>query len=502
MRFNFSISFAAIYSFWRFMMRFKQKYITFAVLSTFFTGAFALDSTLDESRSTLNDQQSVAVTIYNQDLALVKDTRKVNLKTGLNALAMRDVSAQIRPETALLRSINAPGSLMLLEQNFDFDLLTPHKMLEKYVGKTVGIVKTNPMTGAETTEQATVLSANDGVVLKIGNRIETGLPGRIVYDDVPANLRDRPTLVTQINNKGATDQTVELSYLTGGLGWKADYVAELNDKENMLDLSGWVTLTNTSGTSYKNAKLQLVAGDVNRVQEQFRPMAKAVMMESRAADAAAPMAEEGLLEYHLYTLDRPTNIMEAQTKQVALLSASGVPARKELVLKGADYYYTGQYGEIGTKMKVGVFVEFDNKEASRLGMPLPKGVLRVYKKDSKGNAQFVGEDNIDHTPKNETVRLKLGEAFDVTADKKQTDFKLLPNPQKGHSAYESAYELVLKNAKKEKVTVTVQEPIGGDWTIVSESSPHTKANSHLALWKIDVPAEGKTTLTYRVVVKY
>lgn len=488
-------------------MRLKYRYISFAIMSAFFTGAFALDknqeTNLIEAKSTLSDQQSVAVTIYNQNLALVKDTRKVNIKAGLNALALRDVSAQMRPETALLRSINAPGSLNLLEQNFDFDLLTPQKMLEKYVGKNVSIIKTNYKTGEETTEQATVLSANNGVVLKIGNRIETGLPGRIVYDNVPDNLRDRPTLVTQINNKGANDQTVELSYLTGGLGWKADYVAELNDKDNQLDLSGWVTLTNTSGASYKNAKLQLVAGDVNRVQEQMLPMAKAMRGDMMMAEAAAaPMQQEGLLEYHLYTLDRPTNIMEAQTKQVALLSASSVPARKELVLKGADYYYMGQYGEIGTKMKVSVFVEFDNKEASKLGMPLPKGTLRAYKKDSKGNAQFVGEDSIDHTPKNETVRLKLGEAFDVTADKKQTDFKVLPKPQKGHSAFESAYELVLKNAKKEKVTVTVQEPIGGDWKIVSESAPHAKANSHLALWKVEIPAEGSTTLTYRAQVKY
>ncbi len=481
---------------------FKRRVATLAITSLLSLGAFAVENNLEETRSTLNDQQSVAVTIYNSDLALVKDTRKVKIKTGLNALALRDVSAQIHPETALLRSINAPGSLMLLEQNFDFDLLTPEKLLEKYVGKTVGLVKTHPTTGAETTEQATVLSANNGVVLKVGNRIETGLHGRIVYDDVPANLRDRPTLVTQINNKGATDQTVELSYLTGGLGWKADYVAELNEKENQLDLSGWVTLTNTSGASYKSAKLQLVAGDVNRVQQNMRPMVKAMRMETMAADAAAPMAEESLLEYHLYTLDRPTTIAENQTKQVALLSASGIPARKELVLRGAEYYYQGQYGEIGTKMKVGVFIEFDNKEASKLGMPLPKGILRVYKKDSAGNAQLVGEDNIDHTPKNETVRLKLGEAFDVTADKKQTDFKVLPRPAKGNNLYESAFELTLKNAKKEKVTVTVQEPISGDWTILSENHPHTKASSHLAVWKIDIPAEGKTTLTYRAQVKY
>ena len=487
---------------------FKLRAVSFAITSLLSLGVFAAvdnnqNTALTESRSTLDDQQSVAVTIYNGDLALVKDTRKVKIKIGLNALALRDVSAQIRPETALLRSINAPGSLTLLEQNFDFDLLTPEKLLEKYVGKTVSLVKTNPATGVETTEQATVLSANNGVVLRVGNRIETGVPlGRIVYDNVPANLRDRPTLVTQINNKGATDQTVELSYLTGGLGWKADYVAELNAKEDMLDLSGWVTLTNTSGASYKNANLQLVAGDVNRVQPQASPMSMRKNMDMVSAEAAAPMREEGLLEYHLYTLDRPTTIAENQTKQVALLSASGIPVHKDLVLQGAEYYYQSQYGEIGTKMKLGVFIEFENKEASKLGMPLPKGILRVYKKDNSGNAQFVGEDNIDHTPKNETVRLKLGEAFDVTADKKQTDFKVLPNPQKGHVAYESAFEFTLKNAKKEKVTVTVQEPISGEWTIISESAPHSKANSHLAVWKIDIPAEGKTTLTYRAQVKY
>ena len=245
-----------------------------------------------------------------------------------------------------------------------------------------------------------------------------------------------------------------------------------------------------------------MAGDVNRVQQQMRPAMMRKNMDMMAAEAAAPMGEESLLEYHLYTLDRLTTIAENQTKQVALLSATSVPVRKELLLQGAEYYYQGQYGEIGSKMKVGVFIEFDNKETSKLGMSLPKGILRVYKKDSKGNAQFVGEDNIDHTPKNETVRLKLGESFDVTADKKQTDFKVLPNPQKGHNAYESAYELVLKNAKKEKVTVTVQEPISGDWKIISESASRSKTNSHLAVWKVDIPAEGSSTLTYRAQVKY
>jgi len=443
------------------------------------------------------------VTIYNSDLALVKDQRRIKLQSGLNNLALRDVSAQIRPETALLRSLSNSGSISVLEQNFDFDLLTPTKLLEKFVGKSVGVVKTHPTTGAETIEQATVLSANNGVVLRMGNRIETGIPGRIVYDDVPANLRDRPTLVTKLNNIAANEQTVELSYLTGGLGWKADYVAELNAKENSIDLSGWVTLTNTSGTSYNYARLQLVAGDVNRVQEEFAlARNKGMLFEARAAAPVIDMAEQSLMEYHLYTLDRPTTIAESQTKQVALLTASNIPSRKELVLYGDEYYYRSSYGELGQKMKVSAFVEFENKESSNLGMPLPKGIIRVYKNDNSGNAQFVGEDRVDHTPKNEKVRIKLGESFDVTADKKQTAFKKLPNPSNRTRLFESAYEIVLKNAKKETVSVTVQEPIPGDWKMMKESHHSTKATGHTAVWKIDIPAEGKTTLSYRVQVKY
>jgi hypothetical protein len=477
----------------------RYALITSAILSAFST--VAVSAELNEIRSTLNDQQSVAVTIYNNNLALVKDQRKVNLNSGLNSLALRDVSAQIRPETALLRSLTNSGSFTTLEQNFDFDLLTPQKLLEKYVGKNVTVARVNQATGVETTEQATVLSANNGVVMRIGNRIETGIPGRIIYDDVPANLRDRPTLVTKLNNKTASTQTVELSYLTGGLGWKADYVAELNAKEDSIDLSGWVTLTNTSGTSYQNAKLQLVAGDVNTVRESY-PRPAAMHKTLSMAEDSAGMAEESLLEYHLYSLERPTTIAESQTKQVALLSTSNIPARKELVLRGTDYYYGASYGDLGQKIKVGAFIEFDNKEAAKLGMPLPKGVMRVYKKDSQGNAQFVGEDQIDHTPKNETVRLKLGDSFDVTADKKQTDFKALPRPAKGNSLSESAYEIVLKNAKKEPVVVTVQEPIPGDWKILKENHASQKATSNTAVWKIEIPAEGKTILNYRVQVKY
>ena len=464
------------------------------------TKVIAADSV--EQLSTLKEQKSIAVTIYNDDLALIKDLRQVTLVSGNFNLAWRDVSAQMRPETALLRSITNPGSIDVLEQNFNFDLLTPQSLLNKYIGQTVSVVKSNPATGVESKENAIVLAASNGMVLKMADRIEMGIPGRIIFDNVPSNLRDRPTLVIGGNNRGAAKQDIALSYLTGGLSWKADYVAELNDKDDQLDLSGWVTLTNTSGTSYPNAKLQLVAGDINRVQREFAAP-RALRAKIMADAAAAPMREEALMEYHLYSLDRLTTIAENQTKQVALLNASAVPASKELVLAGSDYYYAASYGDLGQKMKVDVFVQFDNKESARLGMPLPKGIIRVYKRDKTGNAQFVGEDHIDHTAKNEIIRLKLGQSFDVTADKKQTEFKQLSTGgASGINRFESAYEITLKNAKKEMTTVVVQEPIPGDWKIVDESQPHSKPASNTAMWKVNVPAEGSTTLKYRVQVKY
>jgi hypothetical protein len=456
----------------------------------------------EERSSTLADQQSVAVTIYNENLALIKDTRRVVLDAGINRLALREVSGRMRPETASLRSLTHPGSLSLIEQNFDFDLLTPAKLLEKYVGREVRVFRVNQKTGVESFETATVLAANGGVVLKIGDRIETGLPGRIVYDGVPPNLRDRPTLVTELQSARAGNQTVELSYLSGGLSWKADYVAELNAGDSALDLNGWVTLTNTSGTAYPNARLQLVAGDVNRVRDELRLVAKSSGMARAEAAAPRQMTQESLFEYHLYTLQRPTTIADSQTKQVALLSAAAVPVKKEMVLQGSDYYYRSSVGGIGQKMKVGVFVQFDNREAANLGMPMPKGVVRVYKKDSSGNAQFVGEDGIDHTPKNESVRLKLGEAFDVTGDKKQTDFKRREPTNQASYVFESAYEIVLRNAKKEAATVIVREPVPGDWSMLEQTHRHTKAAAGTAEWKIDVPAEGSATLRYRVLVRY
>jgi hypothetical protein len=454
----------------------------------------------NEKLTSRADQRDVAVTIYNENLALVKDNRSVKLDRGVNQLAWREVSAQMRPETALLRNLSNPTGLSLIEQNFDFDLLTPQKLLEKYIGREVTVISVNPATGVEKRENAVVLATNGGVVLKFADRIETGVPGRLAFSGVPDNLRDKPTLVITLSNAATGEQNLELSYLTSGLSWKADYVAELNEKDDHLDINGWVTLTNRSGAAYPNAKLQLVAGDINLVQEELgrgRPLP----IMAKAGAAEAEMSQEALFEYHLYTMERPTTIADNQTKQVALMSATSVPVKKELLFQGQNYYYSRQYGELGQKLKAGVFIEFTNK-GEDLGIPLPKGVVRVYKKDSKGNAQFIGEDRIDHTPKNETVRLKLGDAFDVTADRKQTDFKKLAGTSRYNYVFESAYEITIKNAKSEAVTVKVSEPMPGDWQIQSESHPHTKAAANTAVWNISVPAEGKTVLTYRVQVKY
>jgi len=460
-----------------------------------------------ETTTTLKDQKALAVTIYNDNLALVKDQREVRLPKGEARLAFQEVSAQIRPETALLRNLTHAKDFWVAEQNFDFDLLTPQKLLDKYVGEKVTVVRSVPNSdgaGAkEVREEATVLATNGGTVLQFADRIETSASGRIVYSKVPGNLRARPTLVISLNSGVEKAQQLELSYLTGGLSWRADYVANLSSDEKTLDLSGWVTLTNQSGAAYPNATLQLVAGDVNRAQVPRRDMiAGAVMSEMRLKAAAPKMAEESLFEYHLYTLDRPTTLAVNQTKQVALLSASAVPVRKEYLLQGQNHYYSGSYGDLGEKQKVGVFVELDNKETSRLGMPLPKGIIRVYKRDSEGRAQFVGEDNVDHTPKNETVRLKLGDAFDVTAKRKQTDFKSLGRQGKFGYVYESAFEVELKNAKKEPVTVNLLEPLPGDWEVLQSSHPYTKEAVGTARFKVTVPAEGSATLTYRVRVKW
>lgn len=469
------------------------RFLKAALLASALTAAAPALAQQEEKPIGLDAQDSVAVTIYNQDLALVKDRRTVSLDAGLNRLAFVDVSARIRPETALLSGADG-RRLSVLEQNFDFDLLTPEKLLEKSVGSTVRVIRTHPETGEETVEEATVLSVVGGVVLRIGDRIETAPPGRIVFAEVPENLRARPTLVVSVDSAVSGEIPVELAYLTGGLSWRADYVASLAPDESALDLNGLVTLTNTSGTGYRDARLQLVAGDVNRVREQMLYRAD---MATQVVGAPAPsMTEEALFEYHLYTLDRPTTIADKQTKQVALLSGSGIPITKEYRFVNIANAYDYIQAE-APRSNATVRIVFDNSEAARLGLPLPAGTVRVYKNDSGGQALFVGEDRIEHTPKGESVKLTLGQAFDVTARPRQTDFERLSD-----RSFEAAYEIEIKNAKSEAITVAVVENIPGQWRMLSESIAHEKTGAFQAEWQVPVPAEGSATLSYRVRIEY
>lgn len=446
----------------------------------------------EEIRTTDADQKRVALTIYNNDLAMIKDQRRVTLKKGHNMLAFMDVSANIQPETALLRNLSRPQGFSIIEQNYEFDLLTAHTLIQKHVGREVGVIYRHPTTGEETIEQATLLAANQGIILRFEDRIETGIsPSRLVYQDIPEDLRERPSLILQLHTAISGKQELELSYLTSGLSWKADYVAKLNQSEDRFDLNGWVTLTNRSGTAYQDAHLQLVAGSVHRVTP-VADYAKRQAREAMALAEAPPMREEALLDYHLYSLERTTTIKNNQTKQVALLSAQEVTVHKQYELRSHTphlYYGHSQASSI-LKPPVMVYLHFDNTEKAGLGLPLPAGIIRVYKQDSKGNTQFVGEDRINHVSKNDSAKLKLGQAFDVTAEKRRTEYRKLDS-----NSFEASFEILLRNAKKESVLVKVAEFIPGDWHILTESHPHQRETANTALWQLPVPAEGQVTLT-------
>lgn len=456
----------------------------------------------DEIISTLDDQQDIALTIYNEDLALVKDRRQVRLPAGTHRLALDGVSARMQPQTALLRTLDGEADVQILSQSFDFDLLTPHNLLKNHIGRQVQVVRTHPQSGAETTETATLLAYGDqGVVLRLGERIETEIPGRLVFSEVPANLRERPTLVVEVDNPRAGTRQLELSYLTGGLSWHADYAAELNAAGDRLDLSAWVNLTNESGTAYRDAQVQLVAGAVQRVTDAPRPQ-RDLMVRAALAAPMEKMEAQGLFDYYLYSLPRTTSIAERQSKQVALFSAAAVPVRKEYLLRGADYYYSGRYPDLGERLAVSAFIEFINRAQDGLGLPLPQGILRAYQRDGGGNAQFIGENRIAHTPRNEKVRLSLGHAFDVTAARKQTDFRRISGGERQNPVVETAFALTLRNGSDQVVRVRVEEPLPGDWEILRENLPHRKEAAHLAVWEVEVPAGGEALLEYRALVRY
>jgi hypothetical protein len=450
-----------------------------------------------EKPSPATDRKAVSLTIYNDDIALIREEREIKVDAGFNRIAMRDVAAEILPETSSFTCLS-DNVLRLLEQNFDFDLLTPEKLLDKYVGKTVTVISINEIDGSEVRETAEVLAHNQGVVLKYADRIETGLPkkARIAYGALPANLRDRPTLLLDFLADKSGAEQVGLSYLSNGFSWNANYVATLAKDEKTFNLAGWVTLTNSSGTSFADAQLQLVAGEIHRVSSyDEEPRVYACM-----AGASENMEEESLLDYHLYTLNRPTTLSDRQTKQVALLSAANVPVTKHYRIDSThrrwDYGNDHSLPEEGTPLPVNVMFQFVNRDGE-LGVPLPKGIVRVYGQDSRQQTQFLGEDEIDHTPKNATISLSLGNAFDITAKRKIISIKKQPKA----TTAEAQVSIELANAKKEDVTVNFIEEFFGEWSILQSSHEYRVETARLAQWRVPVPADGSTTLNFTVQIK-
>jgi hypothetical protein len=461
------------------------------------SNAFAENNRPKVLSTGLEDQKGVAITIYNVNLGLVKDQREIKLPAGTNELRFMDVASQIIPASVHIKSLVDTGSLQVLEQNYEYDLLNPQKLLDKYVGKEVKLYYKNLYTEREDITTATLLSNNGGPIFRINNEITFGHPGRVIFPGVPEDLISKPTLVWLIDNTLSSIQKVEASYLTNGINWQADYVITLDDKDSRADLSGWVTIDNKSGATYREARLKLVAGDVHRVRDEYEYRDKMLRVAEAAAKPAPQFKEEEFFEYHIYTLQRTATVKDNQTKQISLVTAGNIPVRKELLFHGAKYYYYNQYGETMSNQKVGVFIEMDNKKENNLGIPLPKGIVRVYKYDNEGSLQFVGEDRIDHTPKDEKIRIKLGEAFDVVGSRKQTDWKKI-----AYDTYEAAFEISLRNHKKEGVAVKVIEPVPGDWNMLSSSHEYTKTEAFTAEFNIPVPADKEVKLTYRVRMRF
>jgi hypothetical protein len=438
-------------------------------------------------------QTDVMVTVYNGNLGLVKDVRNARLPVGVHEVQYADVASLIDPTSVHLKSLTDPAGLRILEQNYEYDLLSSDKLMEKYLGKKVRVYQSDG-----TYHEATLLSTA-GPIFEINGQIHLGHRGQIVLPALPENLVARPTLVWLLRNQTPAPQNVQASYLTGGLNWKADYVMVVDATDTKSDLTGWVTIDNKSGATYTNAALKLVAGDVNRAQD-LRRAPRALELAAKAAsmaDASRDFKSEGFFEYHLYTLDGRTTINDNQTKQLTLMAATGVAVQKQLIYYGAQDYYRTSYGMPMSNQKVGVYLELKNSQEQRLGVPLPKGKIRVYKADASGSQQLIGEDWIDHTPKDERIKIKMGDAFDVVGERTQKEWRKI-----GTNVYEVEWELSLRNHKKDDQTVTVVEPVPGDWQVLSSTHAWEKPEAHTLRFSVPVAKEGAAKLTYRVRLRF
>ncbi len=464
-------------------------------------------------------QGEVALTIYNGGTTLVQDVRQINIAAGNSRVEFPDVSASIQPQTL---SFAAPNTT-IIEQNFDFDLLTPTKLMEKAIGQTVTLLRTNPATGTETRERATVLSTAGGVVIQIGDRIEVlrddGLPVRVIFDRVPPNLRARPTLSVTLDSSRAGTRPVSLRYLTGGLGWSADYVALYNERTDTIDMQGWVTLTNNTGTTFHQADTVLVAGDPNGGGGQRSFGSRGL---TRAGTEAA--SRERLGDFYLYPITARTTVANAQTKQVSFLDAQAVPARKVYSID------TGFQQNDEIPANVESRIAFSTSRDQGLGDALPAGTVRFYQRDREGTPQFIGENNIGHTPMGSELSLATGNAFDITVQtevekretitgaewEKSARYRVYDNGkvvgqveiERPKTFYRTTMRYTLTNAKPEAVNVEITQgglfrgPWADDYRIISEDIAGEQINTDRRKYTVPVPAEGKRVIRVTFETRY
>jgi len=474
-------------------MKYDKKIGVFLVLMVFAVAAVGIIESMKKPVLINAKAEDLEVTVYNSNLGVVKEYRTNYLDSGLNTVLYEGVASAIDPSSVKLKSLN--GNIEVLEQNYQYDIVSKEKILEKYIGKDITAYQIYG--DKKELVEGTLLSHNgDQLILKgKDGQIHILSVNDMVLPDLPEGLITKPTLEWLVESKEPKNHTLELSYMTGGMSWNADYVVVANDKDDKLDLNGWVTVRNNAGTTFENAKLKLVAGDVNRVYAPTPTRDGDMYMEKTLNAGSSQFVEQSLFEYHMYDLQRKTTLKNNEEKQLSLLTSNDISVEKEYIYDDlSGWYYGGSWSDASEK-KVKVMLNFDNSEKNNLGIPLPKGTVKVFKKDSAGKLQFIGEDSIDHTPKDETIRLFVGQAFDIVGERKQMDMKLLSN------WYEYTWEVTLRNHKNEDITVTVLENTGGDWEITKENVDHIKESNNKIKWKVPVKANGEAKLTYTIRYK-
>lgn len=471
--------------------------------------------------------RDVQVTIYNSDFALVKETRTLDLAQGLNVTRFSDVTSLVEPDSVVLRDLKDADAVRILEQDYEADPLSEGALLRRYEGKTIQFRSINPATGAvEITSGKIIRSGYTGQaagwrmargfqpfgvetsptspIVEVGGKVMFALPGQPLFEPLAGDAILRPTLLWRLWSAGAGTRSLEVSYLTGGLRWEATYNLVAPEKGDSFDLVGWVTLENQSGAEFPDAHVKLMAGDVSKVQPAMYAMEGKAMRAEMAAPAG--VTEKAFDEYHLYTLGEATTLRERETKQVEFCRRAAVPGRRLYVYDGAESVAYGGYVNDAARAtpgfgaegntKIAAFLEFRNDKASGLGLPLPKGTLKIYRADSDGRREFIGENAIDHTPADETVRVRLGNAFDLKGQRRQTDFKV----DNSRQTATEAFEIKVRNHKKEAVEVRVVEHLyrWSSWKIGQSSDPYDKTDARTIEFKVKVPPDGEKVVTYRV----